>query len=245
MSTESQIQSKGITFRESVLAHKLLDGLAGLEIGPAAHNPFGLNTRAVGLTRENDAHDFDYYERMQLEMCGRVARIDIPGDAAAIPVPDASVDFVLHSHVWEHLPNPLMALDEWVRVVKPGGFIFAIVPKRDADPLDKDRPLTLVQELVRHYQQRSTYEDRIAEMNGPARAHYTVFSPDLLRDIGDWFNRSHFRSQLEEVAFQETDDKVGNGHTIVWQVRKFEGIAGVANAVLTRLTRSRAAQRLD
>jgi hypothetical protein len=29
-------------FREHALAHKFLDGLKGLEIGAAAHNPFGL-----------------------------------------------------------------------------------------------------------------------------------------------------------------------------------------------------------
>lgn len=226
MPTE-QIASKGTTLPESPLAHEILDGLAGLEIGPAAHNPFGLNTRAVGLTRERDAHDFDYYARMQLEMCGSVAPIDLAGDAAELPVPAASTDFVLHSHVWEHLPNPLAALDEWVRVVKSGGFIFAIVPKRDADPLDKDRPLTQLTELVRHYRKRSTYEDRVAEMKGPARGHYTVFSPELLHGIGNWFNRSHFWWQLNEIAFEETDDKVGNGHTIVWQVRKFTGAFGL------------------
>ena len=238
MQTEQPSDNKGIKFPESRLAHQLLDRLTGLEIGPAAHNPFGLNTRAVGLTRERDAHDFDFYERMQLENCGSVAPIDLPADAAAIPVPDSSTDFVLHSHVWEHLPNPLVALDEWVRVVKPDGFIFAIVPKRDADPLDQDRPLTTLAELVRHYEKRSAYEDRIAEMNGPARAHYTVFSPQLLHEIGAWFNRAHFRARLDEVAFQETDDKVGNGHTIVWQVRKF----GFARALMSRFMPARASQ---
>ncbi|MBA2269432.1 MAG: class I SAM-dependent methyltransferase [Chthoniobacterales bacterium] len=237
MPSQPPIENKGIMFPESRLAHQLLDGLAGIEIGPAAHNAFGLNTRAVGLNRERDAHDFDYYEQMQLENCGRVAPIDLPGDAAAIPLPEASSDFVLHSHVWEHLPNPLVALDEWVRVLKRDGFIFAIVPKRDADPLDRDRPLTPLTELVRHYEKRSAYEDRIAEMNGPARGHYTVFSPELLHGIGDWFNRAHFWARLDEVAFQETDDKVGNGHTIVWQVRKFSGASGFAGALGSRLSR--------
>ena len=224
-------------FPESALAHELLDGLSGLEIGPSAHNPFGLNTRAVGLTREQDAVDFDYYAQMQIERCGRVAAIDLPSDAADIPIADASTDFVVHAHVWEHLPNPLVALDEWVRVVKSGGFILAMVPKRDADPGDKDRPLTSLDELVGHYRKRSTYEDRIEEMKGPARAHYTVFSPELLRAIGEWFNRSHFWARLDEVAYQETDDKVGNAHTIAWQVRKFAGISGFAKAVLNRLRR--------
>jgi SAM-dependent methyltransferase len=207
-------------FPESKLAHEILDGLDGIEIGPAAHNPFGLRTLTVGLSAENDALDYQYYEQMQRETCGEVATIDLPADAACLPLADSSVDFILHSHVWEHLPNPLRALDEWARVVRGGGFIFAIVPKRDADPNDRPRPLTPLTDWEEHYASKTTYEDRMAEMKGPARSHYTVFSPALLHGIGDWFNRTHPAARLEVVAFQETDDKVGNGHTIVWRVRK-------------------------
>ena len=237
MTRDETIPNRGIVLRHSALAHEILDGLEGIEIGPAAHNPFGLKTRNVGLTRETDPRDYEFFERMQLEMCGRVAEIDLPGDAADIPIADASTDFVLHSHVWEHLPNPLAALEEWVRATRAGGFIFAIVPKRDADPPDRDRPITSLAELLHHYERKTVYEDRIAEMKGPARAHYTVFSPTLLREIGSWFNRSHFWARLKEVAFRETDDKVGNGHTIVWQVIKFSGPFGFVRACLGKLKR--------
>src|SRR4051812_36637682 len=110
MSADQPMANRGTICPESKLAHELLDGLEGLEIGPAAHNPFGLKTRNVGLSSEKDPLDYDYYERMQLEMCGAVARIDLAADAAELPIGDNSVDFVIHSHVWEHLPNPLRAL---------------------------------------------------------------------------------------------------------------------------------------
>lgn len=216
-------EHKGIILPESRLAHELLDGLEGIEIGPAAHNPFGLKTRSVGLSAEKDARDYEYYEQMQREMCGTVASIDLAAEADDLPLDDDSLDFVLHSHVWEHLPNPLRAIEEWVRVLRPGGFIFAIVPKRDADPADRNRPLTTLAEWESHHQKKSTYEDRIPEMNGLGRSHYTVFSPALLHGIGGWFNRLQPGARLEEVAYQETDDKVGNGHTIVWRVRKVPG----------------------
>jgi len=122
-----------VIFQESKLAHQILDGLEGLEIGPAAHNPFGLRTGTAALTAELDAHDYGDSERAQLEMCGRVAQIEIPADAAEIPAPASSVDFVLHSHVWEHLPNPLAALEEWVRLVRSGGFFLQLC--RNAMPL--------------------------------------------------------------------------------------------------------------
>jgi SAM-dependent methyltransferase len=232
---EERVANKGVIFPESKLAHEILDGLAGLELGPASHNPFGLNTRSVALTAEQDAQDYETSKRTQLEMCGTVAPIDIPGDAANIPVPNNSTDFVLHSHVWEHLPNPLAALDDWVRVVRPGGFIFGIVPKRDAALNDQERALTSFNELLEHYRRKTAYEDRMWEMKGVPRGHYSVFSPGLLREIGAWFNRHHFWARLDEVAFQETDDKVGNGHTIVWQVKKFPVPFGFATAVRNRM----------
>ena len=142
MPTEESHPSSSTIFPESRLAHELLDGLEGLEIGPAAHNPFGLKTRNVGLAADRDPFDYEFFKQSQLEMCGSFAAIDISADAADIPVPDDSTDFVLHSHVWEHLPNPLIALDEWVRITRSGGYLFVIVPKRDAAASDKDRPVT-------------------------------------------------------------------------------------------------------
>lgn len=222
-------------FQESKLAHQILDGLEGLEIGAAAHNPFGLRTRNVGLSPERDPVDHEFFKQSQLENCGSVAPIHISADAADIPLPDSSTDFVLHSHVWEHLTDPLVALEEWVRVTRSGGYIFAIVPKRDAAPTDIGRPLTSLGSLVQNYNRKAGREPGGTETQGSGRGHYTVFSLGLLREIGRWFNLAHFRARLEEVALQETDDKVGNGHTIVWQVKKLRGPFGLTEALFHRI----------
>lgn len=42
----------GLRYRESKLAHKLLDGLQGIEIGPSTHNPYGLQTLNVDYSDE-------------------------------------------------------------------------------------------------------------------------------------------------------------------------------------------------
>ncbi len=228
-----------------MLAHQLLDGLDGLEIGPAAHNPFGLNTRNVGLAADRDSFDYEFFKQSQLEMCGSFAAIDISADAADIPVPNDSTDFVLHSHVWEHLPNPLIALDEWVRITRSVGYLFVIVPKRDAAASDKDRPVTSLSSLVQLYEKKRRGETFPPEERGKGRGHYTVFSPDLIREIGDWFNQSHSRARLDEVAFQETDDKVGNGHTIVWQVKKYSALAGFGRACFRQVKALRSGRRLS
>lgn len=46
-------------------------------------------------------------------------------------VPDNSYDFVVSSHCLEHLCNPLVALWNWVRVVRPGGYVVVTVPDED------------------------------------------------------------------------------------------------------------------
>jgi len=46
-------------------------------------------------------------------------------------VKDDTYDFLHSSHCLEHLQDPLVALDNWIRVVKPGGHIIFTVPDED------------------------------------------------------------------------------------------------------------------
>lgn len=56
------------------------------------------------------------------------SRIDIVSDISSIPVPDASFDVVLCSEVLEHVPDPLAAIREFSRVVRPGGALLLTSP---------------------------------------------------------------------------------------------------------------------
>ncbi len=74
-------------------------------------------------------------------------RHSLIGEARAIPdVPEGSYDAVLGSHVIEHLADPLGALGEWQRVVRPGGHILLVVPHRDGT-FDHRRPVTPLEHL--------------------------------------------------------------------------------------------------
>lgn len=54
------------------------------------------------------------------------------GDAQLMEgVPDASLDFVHSSHCIEHMFDPWTAIDNWLRVLKPGGHLVCIVPDED------------------------------------------------------------------------------------------------------------------
>ena len=43
---------------------------------------------------------------------------------------DATYDFVLSSHNLEHIANPLKALQNWKRVLKPRGFLLLVLPDK-------------------------------------------------------------------------------------------------------------------
>lgn len=54
------------------------------------------------------------------------------GDAMAMEgVDEATFDFVHSSHCLEHVRDPAVALQNWVRICKPGGHILVIVPDED------------------------------------------------------------------------------------------------------------------
>jgi len=188
-----------LIFPESAHAHHYLDGLTGLEIGGAAHNPFGLTTRNVDYSGDMDS----VYKRYEVELCGRAMPIDIAARGNKLPFADKSEDFVVSSHVIEHFFDPIGALKEWARVARR--YIYVICPLRDALPSDRDLPITPLQELL------DRHEGRIplpcdSEYHYPW--HFTRWTPagfvEMCKYVG--FN---------VVDSLEKDDKVGNGFGVV------------------------------
>ena len=54
--------------------------------------------------------------------------IDIISDIIKIPEPDNSFDAILCTEVIEHVPDPIKALEELTRLLKPGGIIILTAP---------------------------------------------------------------------------------------------------------------------
>ncbi|MGA2030501.1 MAG: methyltransferase domain-containing protein [Verrucomicrobiota bacterium] len=55
-------------------------------------------------------------------------KLDLVCDIAAIPEPDGSFDAILCTEVFEHLPEPLLALREFSRLLRPGGQLILTAP---------------------------------------------------------------------------------------------------------------------
>jgi SAM-dependent methyltransferase len=104
-------------------------------------------------------------------------------------VPDDSYDAVLASHVLEHLANPLGALAEWRRVVRPDGHVLLIVPHRDGT-FDHRRPVTPLEHLLEDAE-RETGEDDLTHLEEILAMH------DLQRDPGAP-NRETFEQRCRE-----------------------------------------------
>ncbi|MDR3416430.1 MAG: methyltransferase domain-containing protein [Nevskia sp.] len=189
-------------FPQSRLAHKLCLG-SGVEIGGSAHNAFGLNTRNVDFTRE-----LTVFKREEIELCGEYLPVDIEAPGDLLPLPDGSQDFVISSHVIEHFEDPIKALLEWHRVVRPGGVIFTIAPHKERT-FDAGRPRTTLQELIdRHSGKRKA--------EGAAHSHFSVWITEDFVELIEYMNRAAlFPAPVSIVAVQDVDDKVGNGFTVV------------------------------
>lgn len=55
-------------------------------------------------------------------------KLDIVSDIVSIPLPDRSLDAIMCTEVLEHIPDPLAAIKEFGRLLKPGGYLLITAP---------------------------------------------------------------------------------------------------------------------
>lgn len=199
-----------MTLRDSFAAELRGDGL---EIG-ALHNPFPLppSARALTVDRFDRARLAQIYTDVEI---GTIVAPDVVADAHTLKgLDDGSFDFVVASHVIEHLHNPIRAVEAWLRVLRPGGRLLLVVPDCRYT-FDKGRPLTPFTHLVWDYESEGTelktLSDlfHIAECNLNMHDHLTPSSAVELawKILGDsydthfhvWTHRS-FHEHLERLV---------------------------------------------
>jgi ubiquinone/menaquinone biosynthesis C-methylase UbiE len=84
-------------------------------------------------------------------------------------VESGTYDFVFASHCLEHIANPLRALREWSRVVKPGGHVILILPERSMC-FDHKRNISSFSTLHSQYE-RKVGEDDLSTLPEILRNH--------------------------------------------------------------------------
>lgn len=189
-------------FKESTLAHQLLDGMKGLEVGGGRHNQWGENIDITNCDKfAPGTPQHEMYAKAQHYLCGEVMPVDIISPGDAIPVPDKSFDFVISSHVIEHFHDPIAALKEWARIARK--YIYIICPHGGefaAHIPDRGKLLTSMDELW-------------------ARHRGEIPDPGTDDHHSRWTVET-FMAMCAALGFyvahwQPVDDKVGNGFTVV------------------------------
>jgi SAM-dependent methyltransferase len=85
-----------------------------------------------------------------------------------------SYDAVISSHVLEHLANPIGALSEWLRVLRPGGHMLIVLPHKEGCA-DHRRATTSVDHMVRDAKAATSEDDM-------THAEEVIALHDLARD---------------------------------------------------------------
>jgi SAM-dependent methyltransferase len=178
---------------------RLLPGLVqrycvgrGLEVG-AGPRPYTDPSRTEYLDKHTDnAHG--------------TRGADVVGDAARIPRPDGSFDYLLSSHCLEHHPDTIRTLNEWARVLKPGGILFLILPHADRT-FDRHREKTT---LEHHLQEFGTLE-------GEDRSHIPEAEAGMRR-LEDLAEMEAMHRQTWGADFWDWDHRFANDafHYHVW-----------------------------
>jgi SAM-dependent methyltransferase len=198
-------------------ARWLPDTLTGVELGCSTHNRLAPHAPNVA-----PADDFEFYAAEGRRLFdNEPTPVDFEGEATALPFADSSLDFVASSHVLEHCPNLLGALEEIHRVLRGDGVNYVVYPHPDALEADRDLPLTTLGHLIDDRTRRETADThRLDGVPGGRRGHYhRLRLSDFLRAVA-WLNSVPGRPLYEVAETADRDDVVGNGWVCVLKAVK-------------------------
>lgn len=91
-------------------------------------------------------------------MKGRRGRQFIAEGSDLSAIADSSYDCLISCNNLEHLANPLQALAEWRRVVKPGGHVLLVLPRKESN-FDHRREVTRFEHLLEDSANRTDEHD--------------------------------------------------------------------------------------
>jgi SAM-dependent methyltransferase len=198
----SRIAGAVVSFRRWRLIRAVVRG-SGLEIG-ALHAPIRApaGARVTYVDRLPTGELRHHYPELDGQSLVDVAVVD---DAETLSsIPSASQDFVVASHVLEHCEDPLGAVGNWLRVLKPGKPALLAVPDRRFT-FDSARPATTLDHVLRdhaegpavsresHYREwvalverapREAVETRARELGASGyRIHFHAWDRDGLSEL--------------------------------------------------------------
>lgn len=150
---------------EEKIGRWILPGAVGVEVGPG--------TAPLPISSPPPTY-VDCFKAFGAEPC----RADYYGHACHLPFHDHALDYVASAHVLEHVADPVAALAEAYRVVRPGGVIYLVVPDRRAT-WEHTRALTSVDHMLHDHLRHTTACDATHIDEFVFQADWGRFRPDV------------------------------------------------------------------
>lgn len=153
-------------------------------------------------------------------------KVDYITDAHELPkIKDKSLDYVCASNVLEHLTNPVKAILEWFRVLKPNGIIWLRIPDK-RKTFDKSRERTKLSHLIEDFKKNIPVNDttHIEDHNknsSPPRQemhpyiHNHVWIPGDIVELFDYIHKNHI--PLKIIRYNENTCKNAQDFWIIIQ----------------------------
>jgi len=153
-----EIGGPSLAFKTTLPIYELISSLDGVN--------FSNKTMWEGVIEGGNT--FNYYK-------GRLGKQFIADATDLKDIKSNTYDFLISSNCLEHVANTLKALDEWVRVIKPEGYLLLVLPKKESN-FDRKRPYTDFKHIL------TDYEGNIAE-DDLTHLDEILLYHDLSRDI--------------------------------------------------------------
>lgn len=172
----------------------------GVEIG-ALHRPLAV-PRGVKVSYVDRA-PVPELRRQYPEFNGLpLAPVHIIADGQTLEgIADTSQDFVIANHVIEHMEDPILALKNWLRVLRPGGVIYLVLPDKRFT-FDAPREVTSIEHVMRDHRE------------GPQvsrRDHYREWAEKVAR----------VKPERVQIRAEEMDKRGESIHYHVWGTPAF------------------------
>src|SRR5262245_56726906 len=157
---------------------------AGLEIGALwRHFPVPSRATVWYVDREATSDLRKHYSDIK-----NFVTPDVVADAVDIPFATGQLDFIIASHVLEHLPLPLLALKAWHDVLAPSGTLILKVPDKRFTS-DAPRKRTCLEHLLHETaypdqsNDRSHFEDWVEHVyrTTPSEPHFEASVTELMK----------------------------------------------------------------
>lgn len=214
----------------------------GIEIG-ASNMPIEVDRRCAKV-RYVDRLSAEEIAARFPELEGElILPVDIQCDLVTeglAPFRDASLDFVIASHVLEHIPDPLGFLVECHRVLRDSGVVYLGVPDKE-HTFDKDRDRTLLDHVVQDFR------DHKAVIDEEHLIDYLVNAADTQLPDDPEQRRAIFATELErsfhvhvwtwrdvmEILVWQNENGLGR-----WDLLDLYLPKGIKNEMIFMLTKS-------